>query len=165
MAACQSRKGFVLIVTCIALTILLGFAAFGIDAGRMYVIKSELQAFSDAAALGAAAEFDGTEAGLALARNAASGLAAGPHAMKWDMGTRPIADIALSFAKGDAQPDPKTWQENPRGPSDYRFVRVIVTAPSPLIFLRVFQPLRPDFSNVAAASVAVKTSQGARLVQ
>ncbi len=46
--------GFVLIVTCIAMTLVLGFAALGVDLGRMYVIQSELQAFTDAAALSAA---------------------------------------------------------------------------------------------------------------
>ena len=47
----RSDKGFVLIVTCIALTILMALAVLGIDIGRMRVIKSELQAFTDAAAL------------------------------------------------------------------------------------------------------------------
>ena len=54
MAVRRPRNGFVLIVTCVALTILLAFAALGIDIARMYVIKSELQAFTDAAALSAA---------------------------------------------------------------------------------------------------------------
>ena len=49
-----------LIVTCIAMTVLLGFAALGVDLGRMYVIQTELQAFTDAAAVSAAMELDGT---------------------------------------------------------------------------------------------------------
>src|SRR5580704_6463948 len=92
----DSKKGFVLIVTCIVLTILLGLAGLGIDIGRMYVIQSELQAFSDAAALNAALQLDGTEPGIARARHAASELATGPHAMKWDMGSQPINDITVS---------------------------------------------------------------------
>src|SRR5712691_9034010 len=55
-----SKKGFVLVVTCIALAILLGMAGLAVDAGRLYVVKSELQAFADAAALSAALELDGT---------------------------------------------------------------------------------------------------------
>ena len=51
MASSRSDQGFVLIVTCIVLAILLALAGLGIDIGRMYVIQSELQAFSDAAAL------------------------------------------------------------------------------------------------------------------
>src|SRR6202022_4041839 len=105
MARCRSRssgsdKGFVLIVTCIVLAILLGLAGLGIDIGRMYVIQSELQAFSDAAALNAALELDGTEHGIERARQAASKLATGPHAMKWDLGSQTIHDITVSFPPG-----------------------------------------------------------------
>ena len=41
MSAARSQKGFVLIVTCIVLAILMAFAGLGVDIGRMYVIKSE----------------------------------------------------------------------------------------------------------------------------
>src|SRR5260370_39929186 len=94
----KSEKGFVLIVACMALTLLLGFAALGIDIGRMYVIKSELQAFTDAAALSAALALDGSSTGPERARDAAVRLAAGPNAMRGDMGTQPITQIHTSFA-------------------------------------------------------------------
>src|SRR5579864_2927987 len=150
MATCRSRRrrpdhGFVLIVTCIVLAILLGLAGLGIDIGRMYVIKSELQAFSDAAALNAALQLDGTDAGLARARHAASALATGPHAMKWDLGSQPITEISTSFVKND--------------------VRIVVSAPAPLIFLRALPVGKAGFSNVSASSVAQKTAEGARLIQ
>jgi uncharacterized membrane protein len=159
----RPRNGFVLIVTSIALTILLALAALGIDIGRMYVIRAELQSFTDAAALSAAIELDGTDSGLANARAGAGRLATGPHAMQWDLGTRPITNIVTSFAQGIAGPDNKTWQEQPKQAGDYRFVRVVATEPAPVIFLRVFQPLTS--STVAAASVAVKTEDNTRLIQ
>jgi uncharacterized membrane protein len=145
MANHRSDKGFVLIVTCIVLAILLGLAGLGIDIGRMYVIRSELQAFSDAAALNAAIQLDGTEQGTTRARHAASQLAAGPHAMKWDLGSQPITDITSSFVNND--------------------VRIVVSAPAPLIFLRAFPAAASGFSNVTASSLARKTADGARLVQ
>ena len=145
MANCRSNKGFVLIVTCIVLAILLGLAGLGIDIGRMYVIRSELQAFSDAAALNAALQLDGTEQGIARARQAASALTTGPHAMKWDLGSQPITDITSSFVKND--------------------VRVVVSAPAPLIFLRAFPAGASGFSHVTASSMARKTVDGARLIQ
>jgi uncharacterized membrane protein len=145
MANYRSDKGFVLIVTCIVLAILLGLAGLGIDIGRMYVIRSELQAFSDAAALNAALQLDDTEQGTARARQAASELATGPHAMKWDLGSQPITDITSSFVKNG--------------------VRVVVSAPAPLIFLRAFPAGASGFSNVTASSMARKTVDGARLVQ
>jgi Flp pilus assembly protein TadG len=160
VAARQSRKGFVLIVTAIALSILLALAALGIDIGRMYVIRAELQSFTDAAALSAAIEMDGTAAGIANARAGAGRLATGPHAMQWNLGTQPITDIVTSFSADD-----KTWQEQPKQGGDYRFVRVVATEPAPVIFLRVFHPMGLGSATVAAASVAAKTENNARLVR
>jgi uncharacterized membrane protein len=158
VAVCRSRKGFVLIVTAISMTLMLGLAGLAIDIGRMYVIRAELQSFTDAAALSAALELNGTNSGLARARTGAGQWATGPHAMRWDMGTQPIANIATSFS-----PDNRTWQEQPKQAGDFKFVRVVATAPAPVIFMRIFQPLTS--TTVAAASVAAKTEASARLVQ
>jgi Flp pilus assembly protein TadG len=165
VAECRSKRGFVLIVTCIALVILMAVAGLGIDIGRMYLIKGELQAFVDAAALTAALRLDGTDQGILAARQAPSELTAGPNAMKWDMGTEAITDIATSFAKGETAPDSETWRVDPKGARDFHFVRVVARAPAPVIFLRMFQPLKNDASIVAAASVAIKTPAAVRLVQ
>jgi hypothetical protein len=156
----RPQRGFVLIVTSIALTILLALAALGIDIGRMYVIRAELQSFTDAAALSAATELDGTDLGLSNARMGAGRLATGPHAMQWDLGTRPITDIITSFSA-----DNKTWQDQPKQAGDYHFVRVVAAEPAPVIFLRIFQPLGLTSSTVAAASVAAKTTGNARLIR
>ncbi len=158
-----SRKGFVLIVTSVALTILLAFAALGIDIARMQVIKSELQAFTDAAALSAAIELDGAGDGIVHARDAAAQLAIGANAMKWDMGTKAITGITETFAQGGESPDPLTWTAQPKDAANYRFVRVVASAPAPLVFLRIFQTR--DTSTVAASSIAVKTAQAARLIE
>jgi len=163
VADCRTENGFVLIVTCIALTVLLGFAALGVDVGRMYVIKSELQAFTDAAALSAALELDGSSSGIARAREAAARLTKGPNAMKWDMGTRAITLVRASFAPGESAPDQRSWQAEPKNAGDYRFVRVEATAPASLVFMRLFQP-RAE-ATVASSSVAVTTAGQARLVE
>ena len=154
----KSQRGFVLIVTAISMTLLLGLAGLGIDVGRMYVIRAELQSFTDAAALSAALELNGTNSGMARARTGAGRLANGPHAMRWDMGTQPITNIATSFSL-----DNKAWQEQPKLSGDFKFVRVIATEPAPVIFMRIFQPLTS--TTVAAASVAAKTDASVRLVQ
>ena len=145
------------------MTLLLGLAGLGIDIGRMYVIRAELQSFTDAAALSAALELNGTDSGLAHARTGAGRLANGPHAMRWDMGTQTITNVTTSFARGTATPDKATWEERPKQASDYRFVRVVASEPAPVIFLRIFQPLTS--TTVTAASVAGKKDQGVRLVQ
>jgi uncharacterized membrane protein len=140
----------------------MAFAGLGVDIGRMYVIKSELQAFADAAALNAAMQLDGTEQGLDRARTAAAQLATGPNAMKWDMGTQTIADITATFAKGDTAPDPNSWEEKP-ATHDRHFVRVVASASAPLIFLRAFQSM--SFSTVSAAGVAGRTAESVSLLQ
>jgi len=66
------------------MTLLLGVAGLAIDIGRMYVIRAELQSFTDAAALSAAVELNGTDSGVALA----------PHRR------RPIGDWAACHAMG-----------------------------------------------------------------
>ena len=80
------------------MTLLLGLAGLAIDIGRMYVIRAELQSFTDAAALSAALQLNGTDPGLVRARAGAGRLAKGPHAMRWDMGTQPITQITTSFS-------------------------------------------------------------------
>ena len=124
----------------------------------MYVIRAELQSFTDAAALSAAMELDGTDSGLANARAGATRLATGPHAMEWDLGTQPITNIATSFSE-----DGKIWQDQPKQSGDFRFVRVVASEPAPVIFLRIFQSLTS--TTVAASSVAMKMEGSPRLIQ
>lgn len=140
-------------------------AGLAIDIGRMYLIKSELQAFSDAAALSAALRMDGSDQGIKSAEQAPAELAAGPNAMMWDMGTKPITGISTSFAKGETAPDAASWQAEPKSAADLHFVRVVVSVQAPVIFLRAFQPMKTDAAMVAVASVAVRTEQSARLIQ
>jgi len=128
--------------------LVLAFAVLSIDIGRMRMIKSELQAFTDAAAMNAALQLDGSEQGLVHARAAAAQLASGPNAMKWDMGTQPITAITTSFGTD---------------PTGHPFVRVGASAPAPVIFIRVFASA--DSPVVAATSVARKDSLDARLIQ
>ena len=45
--------------------LLMAFAMLSIDIGRMIMIKSELQAFTDAAAMNAALQLDGSSQGVA----------------------------------------------------------------------------------------------------
>jgi Flp pilus assembly protein TadG len=142
------QQGFVLIATSIAVMLLIGLAGLGIDIGRMYLIRAELQSFTDAAALTAALALDGTAADPARARTDAQRLAEGPHAMRWDMGTKPIENIATTVS--EAQPGRP-------------LVRVVATEPAPIIFLRVFQPF--SSTTVAATSVATKDGQSVRLVE
>ena len=153
-------------ITCVALTILLAFAALGIDIARMYVIKSELQAFTDAAALRAALELDGSHQAFVRARDSAAALASGPRAMKWDLGTKSIPEVSESFARmvpTSDSPDSASWTADPRDPAGYRFVRVTVSVPAPLVFLRIFETR--ESAQIASSSVASRGEDTARLLE
>jgi uncharacterized membrane protein len=159
----RPSDGFVLMATCVALTILLAFAALGIDIARMYVIKSELQAYTDAAALSGVLALDGGSQSFSRARDSVTQLANGPRAMKWDLGTKSITEITAAFAQGSPEPDPSTWTQAPGDPAGYRFVRVVASAQAPLVFLRMFEAR--ESSKIAASSVAVRAADAARLVE
>lgn len=130
------------------MTLLVGVAALAIDLGRLYVIRAELQSFTDAAALTAARDFDGSSASLDRARADAQRLAEGPHAMRWDMGSQPIAHVTVTSS---------------RDQDGHRLVRVSDAEPAPVIFLRMFQPR--DSATVAATSVATSDGANVRLTQ
>ena len=52
----RGERGLVLVATAITVAGLLGFAGLSVDLGRMYVAKSEAQAYTDSAAVEAALE-------------------------------------------------------------------------------------------------------------
>src|SRR5690349_5433927 len=57
MSSMRSRQaGVTLVMLGLAITVLLGFAALVLDAGRLFVMKTELQSANDACALAAATE-------------------------------------------------------------------------------------------------------------
>lgn len=144
----SGERGFVLIVTAISMTLLIGVAALAVDLGRLYVVRAELQSFTDAAALTAARDLDGSAGSLDRAKADAQKLAEGPHAMRWDMGSQPIAHVTVS----------SSTEKNGR-----RLVRVTDAEPAPVIFLRMFQS--GDSATVAAASVATNDGAKVRLTQ
>src|SRR5215472_12680282 len=131
----KSKKGYVLILTAVALAVVLGAAGLAVDLGRLYIVRSETQAFVDAAALAAAAQLDGTSTGISNARTA---VANQPGA--WNFGTQAFAGTTVKFALASAGngnvPDQTTWASNPLNPSNYRFVRVTAGADVPLTLVQ-----------------------------
>jgi Flp pilus assembly protein TadG len=158
------EKGFALIATALGLVAIIGMAGISVDLGRVYIAKSELMAYTDAATVAAALQLDGTSDGITRAQNAAAGMGTGANAMGYDFATKQITGAAVQFAKGlVATPnvaDPATWSANPPSPADYRFVQVTATANVPLTFLKAFQILQSStntsVSTVNASSVAAQ---------
>jgi Flp pilus assembly protein TadG len=161
----RSRKrGFTLLATGLGIVAIVGMAGISVDLGRMYIAKNELMAYTDAAAIAAALQLDGTTAGVTRAQNAAAGMGTGTNAMGWDFATKQISGATLQFAKGLSAspntPDPTTWDPNPATPPDYRFVKVTASAAVPTVFWQSFQVLQTGngsgTSAVAASSVAAQ---------
>lgn len=68
------QRGAFLVIAAILMAVLLGVVALGIDVGRLYALRSEMQNAVDAAALAAAAELDATAGSRDRARAAARSL-------------------------------------------------------------------------------------------
>ena len=161
---CPRERGFALMATGLGLAAVLGIAGISVDLGRVYIAKSELMAFTDAAAVAAALQLDATTAGITRAQNAAAGMGTGSNAMGWDFAAKTITGATLQFAKGLAAspnvPDPATWDPNPANPVDYRFVKVSASENVPVIFMQAFRVLQGGSSastvTTSASSVAAQ---------
>jgi hypothetical protein len=127
----------------IGLAGMLGVAA---DLGRAYIVRNELTAFADAAAVLAAYELDGTVAGLNAASAAGS---AGPGTNRWDFGTHPVNTVDVRFAETYAG----SYQVAALASGGSRFVRVTATINLPLYFLPIVPGL-PHSMPIVAAAVA-----------
>src|SRR5687768_18262110 len=66
--ATAKRKGFVIVAVAVALVGLIAALGLAYDLGRVYIARSEAQNFTDAAAIAATLELDGTNAGITRAR-------------------------------------------------------------------------------------------------
>lgn len=131
--------------------VLLGMLGLTIDLGRAYVIRSELQAYSDAAAVAAAFELDGTSDGLARADAAA---ATGPTnlgapANRYDFSTRAVSGIEATYSTTFSG----AYESSAGATANSRFVRVTASANAPLYFM----PILPGVGSskvLGASSVA-----------
>lgn len=124
----DGERGYILLMTALGLTAVISMAALAIDLGRMYVAKNEAQSYVDAAALRAALELDGSQAGFQRARDA---VAASTN--RWNFGHASFSDTEVEFSQNSTGP----WEANPIAANDYRFVNVTGGADIPMTFARV----------------------------
>jgi hypothetical protein len=119
-----------------------------VDLGRMYVARNEAQAYVDAAAMSAAAELDGSMAGLQRARDA---VAASTN--RWHLGTETFSGTQTKFATARTGP----WSASPGSAAGIMFVRVWAAAHPPLYFLPIVAGA--SRSQVTAAAVAAQVAR------
>lgn len=129
------ERGFVLVAAAVGFAVVLGAAGLAVDLGRVYIARSEAQAFADSAALAATGQLDGTSVGITAATAAAKNV---PN--KWNLGTQAFTGTVVEFASASAtdtnQPDTSTYTTNPANAANYRFVRVTAGADVPILLAR-----------------------------
>jgi Flp pilus assembly protein TadG len=142
------ERGYVLLT--MALTAVVLFAALGmaVDIGRMFIGKSEVQAFSDSASLSVAMLLDGTTNGITAAQNAVAN-----SANTWNLDTTKVTSYQLDFAQTAVGP----WVTSPNPATGYIYARVRGTVPVTLYFMGVLVPQKSQ--NVASLSVAGQIAQ------
>ncbi len=146
----RRRRGFSLLTMALFLPMLVAAAGLAVDLGRIYVAKSELQNFADTAALSAAFELDGTLTGLAEAATAATnGPGTSSTRNRWIFHSASVPAPEVTFATAPNG----TFSANPATAAGHRFVRVSVSGPVPIYFLRVVYGV-PSSHTVMAVAVA-----------
>ncbi len=128
------RNGFVLLAVAGCLLCLIGFVGLCVDLGRLYISKNELQAYSDAAALAANQELDGTDEGIVRARSIASN-----YPNRWNFDTADVVSTEVTFATsptGVYTPTP------PSPPKNFKYTRVQANGALPMYFMSVFYGAR-----------------------
>ena len=146
----SGRRGFALLTTGVSLVALIAVLGLATDIGRMYIVKNEMQAYADAAAVTAALELDGTSAGITRALNTIPA-----STNRWNMGTSTFSGTEADFATQSTGP----WEASPAPASGYRFARVKATAAVPLYFLPVVgAPTTSVINSNAVAGQVLKTN-------
>ena len=153
-----SQKGYMLMTMAASIFAVMGAAGLAVDLGRMYVARNESQSFVDSTCLVAAAQLNGTQAGLTNARAAATN-----SVNKWNFGKSFFTSGTMEFAKAlssnGTKPDSATWSANPGNAVGYAFVRLSQTVNVPMSFMQVVnaQTLSPVMATAYAGQVPVST--------
>jgi hypothetical protein len=149
----RGQKGFSVLLIAASLSVMIAFLGLAVDLGRIYIVKTELQAFVDSAAIEAAFSLDGTPAGILNAKNAAAnGPSNGSAPNRWHFATLPVTAVQAEFAAGPGGP----FSANPPSPAGQRFVRVTASQPISLYFL----PVLPNVSYSQPVSAIAVAGQG-----
>ncbi|MBN9659000.1 MAG: hypothetical protein J0H49_12525 [Acidobacteria bacterium] len=114
------QRGFSLLTTGVCLIVLIGMLGLVFDLGRAFITKNEAQAFTDAAALAAAVQLNGSNSGITNALNAVASM---KIVNKWQFSTNSYSNVTLEFST-----DKATWTAAPPSPVNVKYARV--TAPS-----------------------------------
>src|SRR5262245_27589034 len=89
----RAQRGFTLIATAVCTVAVFAVAGLAVDMGRIYITKNEAQSYSDAAAVSAAMQLNGTADGLSKADAA---VAASPNS--WNFATTSFTGTLVEYS-------------------------------------------------------------------
>jgi len=123
--------GFMMIVTAASLFVFVGMLGLAADLGRVFIVKSEAQAFADLGSLAAARHLNGKQTGITAAQTEVTNSTYN----KWNFGTQsfPASVTTVEFSTAAAGP----WSAAPGSAANVAFVRLTVTPSVPLSFMPV----------------------------
>jgi Flp pilus assembly protein TadG len=148
----KSRKGYVMLATAISVFVIIGMLGLAVDLGRLFIIKSEAQAFADSAAILAATKLDGKNTGLTAATNAVTGSV---NRFNFNTQTIPSNRMTVEFATSKVGP----WLApasigNAKG---YGFVRVTVQPQLSMSFIQSVKA--PTTSTVTGQAIGAQIAE------
>lgn len=152
----RGERGFSLALVAVSAFVLLAMVGLAFDAGRMFIVKNELQTFVDASAVAAVGQMDGTQAGIQTANTTATQGPLGrayPNGYNFD--STPVSNVTATYATTlagtyDSYPTAQSASTN-----NYRFIKVTASASVPLNFL----PVLPGISSPATLSSSAVAGQ------
>lgn len=144
------RSGFVLVTMALATVGTLAVVGLAVDIGRLYVIRNEIQSFTDAAALSAALKLNGGSSGISAARSQLTSMS-----NHWNFATESVTTGTIAFGQSATGP----WDPSPTSASGYAFARVTARVPVPIYFLTVLAgQTSQNVSTVSTAGQIARSS-------
>ena len=93
------ESGYALLAVGACLVGMIATLGLAVDAGRLYIVRNEIQAYTDSAALAAAMELDGTSGGISRAVSRVTN-----NTNRWNMGTTLFSGTQTEFASAAGGP-------------------------------------------------------------
>jgi hypothetical protein len=156
----QRQSGFVLITMAAACIAMLGALGLAVDMGRIFIAKSETQAYVDAQAVAAALQLDGADTGITNAINAVTVSTNSwnySSTNRWNFDTSTISSPTVDFASAEAGP----WYSSVAAlgaggvsSSNITYVRVQATVAVPMAFLPVVTTTPAYTQSVKSQAIA-----------
>jgi len=157
----QGGSGYSLVMIAMLSIVMVALLGLAFDCGRMFILKSEIQAFCDSAALASVRYLDGTKTGIDQAHTTALNGPLGtkvPNGVNFD--TVKVTTATETYAQTLNGTYDSYATATGAATNSYRFVRVTATVTTPLYFMGVLQGLSSSVQ-VGGSAIAGQQQQDA----